>query len=124
MEEGDSNRPSLGFPVGLVLLLFMLFIMSGLFSCCLHWEKVLSLLGVSSEDNHSHIEEDVEHLPQKSSPPHVELKKNQGQSLPVLMPGDQVPKFIAMACPLMLLGDGKALSFLRKSKVESKQELE
>ncbi|KAI5597969.1 hypothetical protein POPTR_002G108100v4 [Populus trichocarpa] len=99
MEEGDTNRPSLGFPVGLVLLLFMLFIMSGLFSCCLHWEKVLSLLGVSSEDNHSHIEEDVEHLPQKSSPPHVKLKRNQGQSLPVLMPGDQVPKFIAMACP-------------------------
>jgi len=27
------------------------------------------------------------------------LKRNQGQSLPVLMPGDQVPKFIAMACP-------------------------
>lgn len=71
MEEGDTNRPSLGFPVGLVLLLFMLFTMSGLFSCCLHWEKVLSLLGVSSEDNHSHIEEDVEHLPQKSAPPHV-----------------------------------------------------
>ncbi|KAG6786370.1 hypothetical protein POTOM_007970 [Populus tomentosa] len=29
----------------------------------------------------------------------MELKKNQGQSLPVLMPGDRVPKFIAMACP-------------------------
>uniref|UniRef100_A0A6N2MGT5 Hydroxyproline-rich glycoprotein family protein n=1 Tax=Salix viminalis TaxID=40686 RepID=A0A6N2MGT5_SALVM len=99
MEEGDPNRPSLGFPIGLVLLLLMLFIMSGLFSCCLHWEKVLSLFGVSSEDNHSHIEEDIEHLPQKSSPPHVKLKKNQGQSLPVLMPGDRVPKFIAMACP-------------------------
>ncbi|KAJ6405056.1 hypothetical protein OIU84_013100, partial [Salix udensis] len=99
MEEGDPNRPSLGFPIGLVLLLLMLFIMSGLFSCCLHWEKVLSLFGVSGEENHSHIEEDIEHLPQKSSPPHVKLKKNHGQSLPVLMPGDRVPKFIAMACP-------------------------
>lgn len=26
-------------------------------------------------------------------------KQNQQQSLPVLMPGDQVPKFIAIACP-------------------------
>ena len=28
-----------------------------------------------------------------------DLKKNQSQSLPVLMPGDQIPKFIALPCP-------------------------
>ncbi|KAJ6405055.1 hypothetical protein OIU84_013100 [Salix udensis] len=60
--------------------------------------QLLPPLG-KGEENHSHIEEDIEHLPQKSSPPHVKLKKNHGQSLPVLMPGDRVPKFIAMACP-------------------------
>jgi len=27
------------------------------------------------------------------------MKQNQGESLPVLMPGDEVPKFIALACP-------------------------
>jgi len=27
------------------------------------------------------------------------LKQNQSQSLPVLMPGDRIPKFIAMPCP-------------------------
>ncbi|CAK7347313.1 unnamed protein product [Dovyalis caffra] len=105
MEEGDPNRPSLGFPIGLVLLLLMLFIMSGLFSCCLHWERVLYLLGATSEDNHSLTEEDVENFPQKSPPPRVKSKKSQGQSHPVLMPGDQVPN--------------KDLDSLRRRKVES-----
>lgn len=27
------------------------------------------------------------------------MKQNQRQSMPVLMPGDEVPKFIAMPCP-------------------------
>jgi len=27
------------------------------------------------------------------------MKQNCGESLPVLMPGDEVPKFIALACP-------------------------
>ena len=28
-----------------------------------------------------------------------EVKQSKGESLPVLMPGDEVPKFIAMPCP-------------------------
>jgi len=28
-----------------------------------------------------------------------QVKQNKGQSLPVLMPGDELPKFIAMPCP-------------------------
>lgn len=71
MEDGDSSRPSLGFPLGLVLLLLMLFFMSGLFTACLHWDKLRSMLGASSEDDSSHIEEDIEHPPRKSAPPQV-----------------------------------------------------
>uniref|UniRef100_A0A2P2PJZ3 Hydroxyproline-rich glycoprotein family protein n=1 Tax=Rhizophora mucronata TaxID=61149 RepID=A0A2P2PJZ3_RHIMU len=98
MDDEESARPSIGFPLGLSLLLFMLFSMSMLFTCCLHWDKLRSLLGFSS-DGDAHVPEaDAVHVPQKSASPRIS-KQNPAQSLPVLMPGDQVPKFIAMACP-------------------------
>ncbi|OAY51091.1 uncharacterized protein At5g65660 [Manihot esculenta] len=90
MENEESTRPSIGFPLGLALLLVMLLFMAGFFTCCLYWDKLRSLLGVSSEE--------ISHA-QKPTPPQEESKRNRAESLPVLMPGDQVPRFIAMACP-------------------------
>ncbi|XP_012068086.1 uncharacterized protein At5g65660 [Jatropha curcas] len=101
MESEESSRPSIEFPLGLALLLVLLFFMSVFFTCCVHWDKLRSLLKPSrGEEDNSHVQEDIEHLPYKSSPLHQESKQNQVQNtVPVLMPGDQVPKFIAMACP-------------------------
>ncbi|BAT99394.1 hypothetical protein LR48_Vigan07g130000 [Vigna angularis] len=86
----DTSRPSLGFPLGTALLLIIIFSLSGMFSCCYHWDKLRSFR-------------------QSLSPPHPQpsltqsqpsmVKQNKGQSLPVLMPGDELPKFIAMPCP-------------------------
>uniref|UniRef100_A0A803R0D1 Uncharacterized protein n=1 Tax=Cannabis sativa TaxID=3483 RepID=A0A803R0D1_CANSA len=39
----DASRPSLGFPLGTALLLIIIFSLSGIFSCCYHWDKLRSL---------------------------------------------------------------------------------
>ncbi|KAK7360952.1 hypothetical protein VNO77_02973 [Canavalia gladiata] len=89
----DASRPSLGFPLGTALLLIIVFSLSGILSCCYHWDRLRSLRQ-SFSNSHSHILSS----PAKSNHP-TKLKQNRGQSLPVLMPGDEVPKFIAMPCP-------------------------
>lgn len=35
-----STRPTLAFPLGTTLLLIVIFCLSGIFSCCYHWEKL------------------------------------------------------------------------------------
>ncbi|KAE8651406.1 hypothetical protein Csa_023528, partial [Cucumis sativus] len=40
--------------------------------------------------------------PDKVSPIHSIWKENRPQSVSVLMPGDEVPRFIAMACPALV----------------------
>ncbi|XP_016451235.2 uncharacterized protein At5g65660-like [Nicotiana tabacum] len=88
----SSSRPSLGFPLGTGVLLIVIFSLSGIFSCCYHWEKIRSLRRRSFADAH----------PASLKPKHAHMseKQNQSQILPaVLMPGDQVPKFIALPCP-------------------------
>jgi hypothetical protein len=37
-----SSRPTLGFPLGTALLIFVIFSLSGIFSGCYHWEKLRS----------------------------------------------------------------------------------
>ncbi|KAK8517425.1 hypothetical protein V6N13_127604 [Hibiscus sabdariffa] len=88
----DASRPSLGFPLGTALLLIIIFSLSGIFSCCYHWDKLRSL-------RRSSAHADIEASPSKPKPDATDLKKNQSQSLPVLMPGDEIPKFIALPCP-------------------------
>ncbi|KAK9097047.1 hypothetical protein Sjap_022544 [Stephania japonica] len=101
---GDASRPSIGFPLGTALLLLVIFSLSGFFSCCYHWEKLRSLrrsfLGnPTDQDLHDpDIEIDLHDHPSKPSSNSPELTQKQ-VSLPVLMPGDQVPKFIALPCP-------------------------
>ncbi|GMY17483.1 hypothetical protein FCV25MIE_12722 [Fagus crenata] len=95
-----STQPLIGFPLGLALLLILLFCMSAFFSCCFHWDKLRSLLISSRNVNIDDIESDIPESPRKPViPPHKMSKISESQSLSVLMPGDQVPKFIAIACP-------------------------
>lgn len=93
----DASRPSLGFPLGTALLLIIVFSLSGIFSCCYHWDKLRSLRRSSADHTDPHP--DIEASPSKPMPDFLDLKKNQSQSLPVLMPGDEIPKFIALPCP-------------------------
>ncbi|XP_054775918.1 uncharacterized protein At5g65660-like [Prosopis cineraria] len=88
----DASRPSLGFPLGTALLLIIIFSLSGIFSCCYHWDKLRSLRqSLSHSDPHP--------SPAKPNLLSPDWRRNRGDSLPVLMPGDEVPKFIAMPCP-------------------------
>lgn len=134
--HSDASRPSLGFPLGTALLLIIIFSLSGIFSCCYHWDKLRSFRR-SFADASADLEADSDQDTSKAKLAHTvinftlfrfssllnfhqkkkekwatlinydplfflfmqSLKQNQGQSLPVLMPGDQVPKFIALPCP-------------------------
>ncbi|KDP32157.1 hypothetical protein JCGZ_12618 [Jatropha curcas] len=93
----DASRPSLGFPLGTALLLIIIFTLSGIFSCCYHWEKLRSLRRSFSDQPDPEV--DIEAPLSKPKPDNTDFKQNQSQSLPVLMPGDQIPKFIALPCP-------------------------
>ncbi|XP_058781895.1 uncharacterized protein At5g65660-like isoform X1 [Vicia villosa] len=100
--ELDTSRPSLGFPLGTALLLIVIFSLSGIFSCCYHWEKFRSLHRSLSdlEAIHAHGHAHTQSPPSKSIPQSTEMElEKKGESLTVLMPGDEVPKFIAMPCP-------------------------
>ncbi|OIV93015.1 hypothetical protein TanjilG_20677 [Lupinus angustifolius] len=94
----DTSRPSLGFPLGTALLLIIIFTLSGIFSCCYHREKFRSLQTSLSQSNTTHTPTHQSSSP-NSNINSTESKQNKGQSMPVLMPGDDVPKFIAMPCP-------------------------
>ncbi|XP_023543383.1 uncharacterized protein At5g65660-like [Cucurbita pepo subsp. pepo] len=89
--HADASRPSLAFPLGTALLLLVIFTLSGIFSCCYHWDKLRSLRRSASQFNPT--------SPSKFTPTSLDLEKNQRDSLSVMMPGDSIPKFIAMPCP-------------------------
>ncbi|XP_039115648.1 uncharacterized protein At5g65660-like [Dioscorea cayenensis subsp. rotundata] len=105
--SSSSSRPTLGFPLGTALLLIVIFCLSGIFSCCYHWDKLRSLRARASrhstdlEDPHTHDQEHI--MPTLSSPTlpvklalvHQSHEQEKKQSLPVIMPGDQIPKFMA-----------------------------
>lgn len=142
----DASRPSLGFPLGTALLLIIIFSLSGILSCCYHWDKLRSLrqsFSDSDPQNHSSPHKSKLHTTVRIITNFLitiyfshltfvnyfrnffvmkiwtrrqkfvnsndvlflfvsviqELKKNMGQSFSVMMPGDEVPKFIAMPCP-------------------------
>ncbi|KAE9596951.1 hypothetical protein Lal_00007390 [Lupinus albus] len=93
----DTSRPSLGFPLGTSLLLIIIFTLSGIFSCCYHRDKFRSLQTSLIQSNSTPTPTPTHHSSSPNS--NTELKQNKGQSMPVLMPGDDVPKFIATPCP-------------------------
>ncbi|KAK2374023.1 hydroxyproline-rich glycoprotein family protein [Trifolium repens] len=96
----DTSRPSMGFPLGTALILLIIFSLSGIFSCCYHWEKFRSLHQSLSDLEAARAHAHTQSPPSKSKPQFKEMERERkGQSLTVLMPGDDVPKFIAMPCP-------------------------
>ncbi|KAK7282925.1 hypothetical protein RIF29_12048 [Crotalaria pallida] len=99
IEDSSSSHASIGFPLGLSLLVALLMFICCFFCCCLHWDKLQSLFSSLGVIN-PRIQADLTSFDlQKPAPPVVMMKKTQGQSLPVMMPGDEVPKFVAIACP-------------------------
>ncbi|KAI7742974.1 hypothetical protein M8C21_014001 [Ambrosia artemisiifolia] len=90
----NSNRPTIGFPLGTALLLIVVFTLSGVFSCCYHWDKLRHLRGQFSDDD---VDRST-HPPNKPKPDCLENKRDEDHSLPVIMAGDQFPRFIAMPC--------------------------
>ncbi|GJY21251.1 hypothetical protein Tco_0879742 [Tanacetum coccineum] len=91
----DSSRPTIGFPLGTALLLIVVFSLSGIFSCCYHWDKLRHLRGdFSDDDNHGSDDSDS-----KPKPVYSEKKQEEDKSVPVIMAGDQYARFIAMPCP-------------------------
>ncbi|KAI3986129.1 hypothetical protein MKX01_039537 [Papaver californicum] len=116
MENSQADAyiiPSLGFPLGTGLFLILIFSISGFFSCCYHWEKLRSLRGSfnrPADDHHQEEDTDLEangtnnHSPVQSSsskPSQIYPNGNQNTngSMPVIMPGDNIAKFIALPCP-------------------------
>ncbi|XP_066364914.1 uncharacterized protein At5g65660-like isoform X2 [Miscanthus floridulus] len=97
-----SSRPTLGFPLGTALLLLVIFALSGMFSCCYHWDRIRSLLwsrhpALFEESEHTAIS--IASSPSKTTSDHKLEKVGKECGLPVIMPGDKVPKFFARPCP-------------------------
>ncbi|XP_068657245.1 uncharacterized protein At5g65660-like [Aristolochia californica] len=95
--QADASHPALGFPLGTALLLIVIFCLSGIFSCCYHWDKLRSLRRAFSGDSVS--QSDSLDPPVKPAPLPTDPKPDEKQSLPVLMPGDRIPKYIAWPSP-------------------------
>ncbi|KAI3900713.1 hypothetical protein MKW92_003347 [Papaver armeniacum] len=108
-----ASIPSVGFPLGIALLLILVFGVSGFFSCCYNWNKLRSLRRSFSPSDENHQEEDTDlegsgtnnHNPVVQSlssiPSQIYLHGNQNtnKSIPVIMPGDNIAKFVAISCP-------------------------
>ncbi|KAF3335155.1 hypothetical protein FCM35_KLT19662 [Carex littledalei] len=102
------SRPTLGFPLGTALLIFVIFSLSGIFSGCYHWEKIRAFRQQMRRGEHENQEDQTsDHhisvsIPSSPSKIIKEEMKEKNQGLPVIMPGDPIPKFIAMPCPCQL----------------------
>ncbi|KAG6529598.1 uncharacterized protein At5g65660-like [Zingiber officinale] len=106
-----DSRPAIGFPLGTALLVVVIFCLSGVFACCYHWEKLRSLSGRPSRRRRQQEEPPLDALEEgrtqpsppsptsKLAPDPQENKEEKVRSLPVIMPGDKVPKFMAWPCP-------------------------
>ncbi|MCD9646342.1 hypothetical protein HAX54_036108 [Datura stramonium] len=106
----DASRPSLGFPLGTAVLLIVIFSLSGIFSCCYHWDKLRSL-----RRSFADLESGLDPSSLKHKQTYMNWKQSQSTILPVvLMPGDEVPKFIAMPCPCQFPTPEKVVDELQK----------
>lgn len=97
VQQGSGSRPTIAFPLGTALLLLVIFGLSGMFSFCYHWEKRRNIISRRT----GRVEAgalDVGHC--KPQAPHMNSKQPKNNGLPVvIMPGDNVPKFIALPSP-------------------------
>ncbi|KAL2527874.1 Uncharacterized protein Fot_20475 [Forsythia ovata] len=110
--HGEASRPSLGFPLGTALLLIIIFSLSGIFSCCYHWEKLSSFRRSFSD---LEADNDQDQGLYKPKIIHMSSKEKQNESLPVLMPGDNFPKFIALPCPCQPPSQDRIIVEIQKS---------
>ncbi|KAL3618949.1 hypothetical protein CASFOL_037177 [Castilleja foliolosa] len=110
ISHGGGSRPSLGFPLGTALLLVVIFSLSGIFSCCYHWDKLRRSLSLPAAD----LEAGGDPGLAKPLTPQMKLKQQENQSLPVIMPGDNIARFIALPCPCEPLRLGKIEADLQK----------
>ncbi|XP_071707576.1 uncharacterized protein At5g65660-like [Rutidosis leptorrhynchoides] len=99
-----SSRPTIGFQLGTALLLIIVFSLSGIFSCCYHWDKLRHLRGDFSDQEHR---PSPNQSPSKPKPIYSDKERDVDGSLPVIMAGDQFPRFIAMPCPCEPPREGK-----------------
>ncbi|KAJ1376222.1 hypothetical protein SESBI_50175 [Sesbania bispinosa] len=109
IEDTPAGQISISFPLGLALLVALLLFISCFFCCCLHWDKLQSMFPSSAVviiNPQPHQIQAAAGLTTTAShhkPGFPVLKRMQmqkhGGSLPVLMPGDEIPKFIALECP-------------------------
>ncbi|CAI8585785.1 unnamed protein product [Vicia faba] len=100
LQDTAATKITIGLPLGLALLFACLLFISVFFCCLLHWNKLKFLFPSSPiMTPHAQIQHDLTSSPQKPAFPFVMMKQSYAESLPVLMPGDEIPKFIAMACP-------------------------
>ncbi|KAG4954885.1 uncharacterized protein At5g65660-like [Glycine soja] len=104
LQDTAASRVSIGFPLGSALLFVCLIFICGFFCCCLHWTKLQSFLqshGIINTQSlaQTQIQAELASSYQKPAFPVVMMKQNYAKTIPVLMPGDDIPKFIATACP-------------------------
>ncbi|KAL8211107.1 hypothetical protein R6Q57_005544 [Mikania cordata] len=98
-QHTGSSGLTIGFPLGTGLLLLVVIIVSGIMSCCYHWDKLRHLRGQISDHDHDHHHHDSVHSPSKLKHTYSDNTRDGDRSLPVIMAGDQFPRFIAMPCP-------------------------
>ncbi|KAK4354741.1 hypothetical protein RND71_026935 [Anisodus tanguticus] len=95
--SSSSSRPTIAFPLGLALLVLVLVCMTGIFSCCYHWNKLRSLL---HSDDHLDVQSSSNDAIVSPNSKTLQAKEQKnGESLTILMPGDDVPKFVALPSP-------------------------
>ncbi|XP_024539702.1 uncharacterized protein At5g65660 [Selaginella moellendorffii] len=103
-----ATRPALGFPLGTALILFLVFGVSTLFSCCYHWEKIRSHTGRLTANRSSAMDSSATSSSAGAADGaagdrccEIDPPKCTKQSLilPVLMPGDQIPRYVAWPSP-------------------------
>ncbi|MED6188102.1 hypothetical protein PIB30_082816 [Stylosanthes scabra] len=102
-ESTSSSHVSIGFPLGLALLVTLILFICCCFFCCIHWDKIEAFLITYGVINNSHINMQQPDLPSSNlqqKPPFLPPKQGKDSvSLPVVMPGEVVPRFMAIACP-------------------------
>ncbi|KAH9300831.1 hypothetical protein KI387_012414 [Taxus chinensis] len=101
-----ERKSSLGFPLGTALVILIVLGISALFSCCYHWERIRSFPSRTNSSSsfpeipmQDNLQLQVDAVSPSSSK-NPDIEQNQSRSLPVLMPGDEMPKFIAWPAPV------------------------
>ncbi|OWM66163.1 hypothetical protein CDL15_Pgr013380 [Punica granatum] len=94
LSRTDVHLPgtSMGFSIGVAVLLVIIFSSSIAVACCYYRDRFQS-------HHQSSPEPDIEQPPLKPEAMGEGSKFRHRESLPVLMPGDQVPKFVGLPCP-------------------------